>query len=231
MVFREMLGEVESLLRFGGWFDTEPRPVLADLVNAAIREWSWEAEYYTGSETFSTVSGTAEYSLTTPPDWKLVKDCYYGDNTALRRTSEDEERRRDPMWMKNPDAVPECYWMPRPNTIRLYPTPSTGGTTITVHGVQADVDLSADTQVCGAPAHYHQYICYLAAALHAQRYAVGEGRAAVDRWQVEAYAKARDMQLSLASQVSHTLQRNVARRGTRIARIGQGAYSGSIKSV
>jgi hypothetical protein len=231
MDFDALRLETQNLLKFGGWFDVGSPVDLAGLVNEALRLWSWQAEYKTGQATFTTAAGTAEYTLSNPPDWKIVKDVYYGTTARLARTSEDLVRMEDPLYRVVPNGTPDRFWMPLPNVVRLYPTPATSGTTVTVYGIRADADLANPTDTPGCPAHYHRAVARLAAFLHAERYAQGEEKERIRVWYEEAMAQALDCQLWMASQNQVALQRRVRQRSPGRLNLTSGGDDGCVRSV
>lgn len=220
MTFEELRALTEDLLRLGNWLEVAGPVSSALLVNQALDEWSADAEYATGEITITSVAQQSEYSLTTPPDWVLIRDAYWGTDTNLCITSEDEMRRRDPMYRQAPASTPGYIWIVRPNVVRLFPKPTGAGTTVTLYGVRCDAPLVNSTDSPTCPRRFHRYIAYLAAFLHADRYATGDDRATIDGWYQQSKKQAKELRLELGEQNMPVLQRHIRRRYPDIVTLG-----------
>lgn len=214
MDFLALRDRVRDLCAAEGYADMSPPPDFAAAVNQALYMFSWEAEYNEREITFSTVAGVALYTLENPPDVKLVKDVYYhstlgAGSTALVRSSEAYERSLDPMWRMKPNGTPYAYWVPEPNTLRLYPPPDASSIPCLAICICAEGPLTQDTDTPLCPAHYHEDIARLAAWHIAQAYATGEARERAFGYRAEALNHAGDIRAEHAQQSYFNLTRKV----------------------
>ena len=177
MDFLELRDTLKDLVKVGGFADSDPPPDLARYINEAYREVASETEYNFEDTTVTTVSGTAEYALTTAGDlrdWTRVTNVLYGtDKNPLRLTSELEETTLDNKWPQGDAGTPSRYFLSKPNYIRLCPKPDEA-VTVYIHGCRNPAELSADSDVPTLPTRYHEAISLRAAWNYLRRVATGD---------------------------------------------------------
>lgn len=203
---------MDQLLRLEGWGDTNPPPDLPGLVNEGLRLFSWRAEYNRDTLETTTTSGTAEYTLTNPPDWKLVTQVIYNDTSVLEETTEQELDREAPLWLVQSAGTPTHFLISQPNTLRLHPKPDTSSVALDIRGVRTAAGLSASTDEPACPAVFHEGIALYGAWVQGKAYAVGEARERLAAYLEEANGYADECRNYLAGQESQSLQRIVRRR-------------------
>lgn len=224
MNFGQLKTRAAQLAALNGWDDVQPQPDWASLVNRALYLFSWNAEYASGTYTFTTIANQAEYNLPTPSDWVRVTDVARGNTASLELTDENILRRENDLWHVAPAATPDRYYISSPNTIRLYPTPAASGMTISLRGIRTDNALSADADLPDCPEPFHEGIALLAAWLHCKTFAQGDDLAKVEAYHTEAFAYAEDCKLYLAQQSTPVLQRFVRRSAPERLSLGWFRY-------
>lgn len=211
MIYADLKLRAAVLAAQEGWDKTNPQPDWGKLINRALAQFSWEAEYQTGNVTLQTVAAQAEYPLPAP-DWKRVTDVVYATNTALLLTDEPTVRRLNPAWLATPATIPVYYWLSTPNTLRLHPIPNTSGINVVVRGNRADTPLVADTDAPHCPETFCEGIALLAAWIHAKQYVENADAGKLKAYYDESMKYADDCRLYLAEQTAPTFQRYVKRR-------------------
>ena len=132
MNYTALQARTTVLVSFGGWSNVSPAPDYGDLVNRAYRELAWRTEFYHTSATFTTVANQSSYTLS-GTDVINVYDAIYGGNYALTLSNSTYQRKSYALWTVRAAGAPSYYWMENPQNIRLYPTPPTTGTTVTLY--------------------------------------------------------------------------------------------------
>lgn len=175
MNYVELREQADELAEIWGYSNSQRPPDWYKLVNQAYIDLTWEAEAIKGPrQSFSSVIDTPEYDLSSvitgsTRNWKAVLEVTY-DGTRIWPVDEAVVRRDDADWLTAASGASRFYWMPRPNILRLYPTPS-AVKTVYVYGVWEPVQLSADTDTPVIPLAFHEAIPVRAAYLHAKKYA------------------------------------------------------------
>jgi hypothetical protein len=154
-----------SLARLAGYEEVQPAPDWATIVNQALAEFSWEAEYCTGTATVTLVADTPTYTVAVGSggEWKRFTDAVLGAGTRLYLTDENLLRRENPNWILAPAGDPSRFWVVSPGLVQFYPTPSSSGGVVTLRGRRADTPLSADTDAPTCAAVFHEGIALDAA--------------------------------------------------------------------
>jgi hypothetical protein len=169
VTFVELREEAQDLSEVWGYSNAPRAPDWFSLINQAYKDYCWATECVRGPYVdVATVSGTSEYTLTTP-DWKIVNDVYY-NGAALKRINEESLRRVNTDWLYAANGTPTGFWMPRKNVLRVYPPPN-AVQTLRIWGVRGPTALSADADTPSIPDTYHSALPLRAAWLHARKYA------------------------------------------------------------
>lgn len=212
MTYAEMKTRVADLCRLEGWSDLPTPPDWGGLVNRALSEFSALGEYLWDEYSFSTVAGTAEYSLldTDTRDWIGIHGVAYGSTpSTLYRSNPAEQAIMSPTWWRDTGGSPAYWWLSAPNTIRLHPIPDAVDT-VYVIGTRAEPALTSDTDTPTANDRYHDPICKLAASYHGETYATSEAQMAkVKIWREEALKAADSCRASLMEGRAITWERQV----------------------
>lgn len=175
MTFDQLRRLTDEKIQIWGFTNAGVQPNLSDLVNEAYNFMCWKTEIVHGPEqTFNTVINQAEYALPGTIKWKALLDVIY-DQTALYPVNEHSLRRRRTNYLLAIANTPREYWMPRPNTIRLFPKPDQVKSVL-VYGIMEVTPMVADTDEPIVPFAYQQGIALYAAYLHMEKYAKGEAR-------------------------------------------------------
>lgn len=200
MTFGALKDRITELLTLEGWTNTDTPPNEDDLGNAALAQFSWEAEYLRGSVDVTTVIGTHTYTLvgTDLASWKRITAVACTDGSILEQSSEEELTLDEPGWFVNGNSVPRLYWSPKPDYIRLYPTPS-AVKVYRVIGVKCEPDRT-DNDTLIPPAVFHDHIARLGAAIYAETYAITDvQQARVEKWRSDAMSAATELRASMSS--------------------------------
>lgn len=175
MTFDQLRRLLDEKIQIWGFTNAGVQPNLSDLVNEAYNYLCWQTELVHGpAQTFNSVVDQAEYQLPGTVKWKSVLDCIF-DTIPIFTVNEHSLRRRQPGYLLSVSNTPRHYWLPRPNTIRLFPPPNTVKA-VTVYGIMEVSPLVADTDEPIVPYAYQQAIALYAAYLHINKYAKGEAR-------------------------------------------------------
>lgn len=172
MTFGEIRTRAAALAELGGFTSAANAPDWGRLVNLAYEEFVIQTGCNREEDTETTVASQALYTLT-GPTWGTIDDLYV-DGEALHLTSEEDVRRRDPLWLEADAGTPLYYWMPRARTLRLHPKPDTGSLVIRLYGVRALDDLVHDDDVPGIEYLDHESLAQRAAWLAQEPWARGE---------------------------------------------------------
>lgn len=167
-----------------GWSDSSPPTGYASqdlfigaLVNEAYQEIAFETEYNIETDTFSTVINQAEYTLASVTSqtraFVILREATYGTDTPLHQVSEDEIRRRNPLWLQEAGSTPAFFWTSTSGVLRLYPKPSAVAT-VTVRGPREPLALSNDADLPTMPQAFHIAICLKAVILLAESWLAEE---------------------------------------------------------
>lgn len=197
-----------------GWSDTAPQPDWSDLVNRALVDFSWETEYNEEEITFASVANQPVYTVPTPY-FKTVKDVAYATETTaprlLRRTSETDERKTDPLWFTRVAATPVRYLIVMPNVIRLVDMASNSGDTVTMRGTRVAPALENDSDLPGFPDTWHEAIALRAAILHCEPWAAGDALARVQNYVQQVGAMSGACKIYLSGERYSRIQRSIER--------------------
>jgi hypothetical protein len=219
MTFADLKDKTAEYLSFGNYSDVQPSPNLAVLVNEAYREIATESEFNWEATSFATVAGTAEYTLTNPPDWIRITDVLWGTSTVLYQADPIQVRRYDPLWTQAANAQSMYWWVPKPNVIRLYAPPSSV-VTINVYGSRDPTAFTADTDVPGFPIRYHEAIPLRAAWLHLKKVATGEEMERAKMYLTESDDKVATLKEEIGGQNNPVARRRVTRRSPEYLYLG-----------
>lgn len=218
MNFGQLKARLITFCKLEGWSETSPPPDWSALINQAVYEFSWRSEYNLTTATLTTVAGQAEYQLPNEP-WKRISLALIG-SSPLRITDENTLSRERPTWLVDPNGTPDRIWNTDPQTVRLYPTPSSNGLTITVRGVQAAPKLVAETDSPLCPEHYHEGIALFAAYQHGKSFAREDAAAAVTNYLNQAKSYIDDLRGYLSEETAAVFQRRVRRDVTQRLPLG-----------
>lgn len=210
MNFGQIKSRVNELTKVDGWSSAVASLDLGSVVNRALREFSWEAEYVRENLDFVTVAGTTSYSLTSPPDWKYVFQVLYGGATELRRVDEATLSRESPLWLVADASTPTAFLFNSPNSVQLYPTPDTSDVSVLLRGVRPDALLSAESDSPVCPDHFCEGIALLAAWHIGKQYATGDEYERAQAYYNEAQGYMGRLKESFKAQGATILQRRVS---------------------
>jgi hypothetical protein len=180
MNYADMRTRVVDLCRLEGWVDLPAPPDWGGLVNRALAEFSALGEYIWDEHSFTTVAGTAQYSLldTDTRDWINIHSVAYGSTpSVIERSNPSEQAIISATWWRDTGGTPAYWWLSSPNTMRLHPVPN-ATVTVYVIGTRAEPVLTADADIPDAYERFHDAVCKIAAAYHGETYATSEAQIA-----------------------------------------------------
>lgn len=209
MNYNDLKLRAATLAAQSGFREINPAPDWGSLINKALLDFSWRAEYCIGEQTVNTIQGTNEYALTTPPDWKRITDIVYNNTNGLTLTDENQLRRNDPAWLIAPNSPPQYFYVVRPNVVRVHPTPDSSSLPLRIRGIKADVALVNATDTPACPDTYSEGIALLACWHWCKLFAEADDEARVQGFYTEAYKYADDLKQYLAEQSAPCFQRKV----------------------
>lgn len=171
LTFAQLKERAANLAKLEGWTDVSPAPDWAFLINRAYEFFSWDAEFFVGVETITSVAGQSEY--TTIGSYKAFLDITVAGAPVLRST-EAFERNLRADWRTQPPGTPQRWVLSNFTKLTLVPAPALNGQPILVRGIALPPALTLENDVPVAPALYHESIALRAAILHGELYAQGE---------------------------------------------------------
>lgn len=215
-----MQARVTELLTLEGWTNTATPPDTAALVNSALALFSWDGEYLRGSADITMVANTHTYSLVSASaeDWKRVSAvAWVGGSGLLEQKSEEQLCNQEPEWFVQAAGTPRCYWLPKPNNLRVYPTPDASGGVLRVIGVRCEPTLSSGTSSPLCPKPFHDNVCQVAAAIYAKPYALSADQVAkVQSWLDAGGAGATAVRSAMISNHMPFARRGIESGGMRV---------------
>jgi hypothetical protein len=194
-LIRKRLGETTASF----WLDVE----LNSMINDGCTDVAFRAKCLRGSGYFTTVSGTAEYPITTVVPTATVisiNEVYYLQNGTtwqkLEATSRTELDITYPTWKSTDSGTPQRYWFDREEgNLGLYQKPDATNAGISygqIYYTKAHVDIAGDTESPQLPEYIQPAIVdFVVANGYEQR---GWGDKANDAWQ-KYYSKIHDYQV------------------------------------
>lgn len=218
MNYRELQQRSAFLARQAGSDKVAPQPDWPTLVNRAIQDFSWDSEYNIEEESITSVVNQSTYTIdgsASPRPFKSYRVVAYATQSTtpnnLIFTNENDRYNEDTLWWQRPVGTPNYFLVPASNQIRLFPTPSTAGDTVTIRGTREDVPLVDDTDTPNAPGTYHEAIALRATVLHCEPWVSGDDAAKLELFRSQYGGLVRDCMEFLSGNRYARLQRRVDR--------------------
>lgn len=178
LTVEEIILRAQDLAEVGGYAQTARPPLWLDLFKRAYTEFVWETDCRRVSDTFVTVSGQIEHTLTTPY-WKVLLDVIYNTGTnaqPLEKSSDAEIRRMYDDWLVRDAGTPDYWYWVRPNVLGLFPKPDTSNITVTIYGVRGPEPITDISQYPAIQGVYHEALAERMYTLVALQWARGDER-------------------------------------------------------
>lgn len=215
MTLDQIRARITALVKLGGWSNTTPSPDYTFLANEGLRLLTLETQHNIESITVVTVVNQVEYDLTTALDTRrwitLFDDAIYNTGTYLPQTTRDKLRAEDRLWTIAAAGTPKYWYWYGPNSIGLWPKPSSASINVTFNGARHETVLTAGTDEPTINGDFHEAICLLGAWYHGKSYARGEEKEVLMNYREEAYAYIERYRGMTGSQEAGMLVRRVNR--------------------
>ena len=222
---------IQALVELGGWSNVGSAIDYGKLANEGLRNVTELSQHNVEDLTFNTVASQAEYNLqaspiaaTVGPSWIFFfDDASRLTKNILRKTSEANVRRIDPLWNQQSASSPAWWWMSKPDTIRLWPCPS-AIEAVNFRGVRHEPALTDPTQVPLMPEKFHEAICLLGAYHLGKLYARGDDIEVCKGYLAEGNAMAMKLREQMSEADTGVIQRRVRRSQPEYLHMGIWPY-------